>query len=143
MPTSNPMQLGMVGLGRMGAGIVRRLMRDGHTCVVFDVNPEAVTALEKEGATGATSMADFVGKLTQPRAAWVMVPAGEITGTTIDDLASHMDERRHHHRRRELLLPRRHPPRRRAGGEGHPPHRLRDEWRGVGDRSGLLPDDRR
>ena len=91
MPTSKPMQLGMVGLGRMGAGIVRRLMRDGHTCVVFDVNPEAVSALEKEGATGATSMADFVGKLTQPRAAWVMVPAGEITGSTIDDLASHMD----------------------------------------------------
>jgi 6-phosphogluconate dehydrogenase len=91
MPTSRPMQLGMVGLGRMGAGIVRRLMRDGHSCVVFDVNPEAVTALEKEGATGATSMADFVGKLTRPRAAWVMVPAGEITGSTIDDLASHMD----------------------------------------------------
>src|ERR1035437_4156461 len=90
MPTSNPMQLGMVGLGRMGANIVRRLMRDGHTCVVFDVNPDAVKALEKEGATGASSMADFVAKLTQPRAAWVMVPAGEITGTTIDDLASHM-----------------------------------------------------
>ncbi|MGO8863976.1 MAG: NADP-dependent phosphogluconate dehydrogenase, partial [Acidimicrobiales bacterium] len=85
------MQLGMVGLGRMGAGIVRRLMRDGHTCVVFDVNPEAVHALEEEGATGATSMADFVAKLTRPRAAWVMVPAGDITGTTIDDLASHMD----------------------------------------------------
>ncbi len=91
MPTSRPMQLGMVGLGRMGAGIVRRLMRDGHTCVVFDVNPEAVHALEEEGATGATSMADFVAKLTRPRAAWVMVPAGDITGTTIDDLASHMD----------------------------------------------------
>jgi 6-phosphogluconate dehydrogenase len=91
MPTSNPMQLGMVGLGRMGANIVRRLMRDGHSCVVFDVNPDAVAALEKEGATAATSTADLVEKLSAPRAVWVMLPAGEITGKTIDDLASHMD----------------------------------------------------
>ncbi len=91
MTTANPMQLGMVGLGRMGAGIVRRLMRDGHSCVVFDVDPKAVAALEKEGATGADSMADFVQKLSAPRAAWVMVPAGEITGKTIEDLASHME----------------------------------------------------
>jgi 6-phosphogluconate dehydrogenase len=90
MPTSTPMQLGMVGLGRMGAGLVGRLMRDGHDCVVYDVNPAAVTALEKEGATGANSMAEFVEKLTPPRAAWVMVPAGEITDQTITDLASHM-----------------------------------------------------
>jgi 6-phosphogluconate dehydrogenase len=91
MATSNPMQLGMVGLGRMGANIVRRLMRDGHDCVVFDVNPGAVTALEEEGATGASSMADFVSKLTTPRTAWVMVPAGDITSKTIDGLASLMD----------------------------------------------------
>jgi 6-phosphogluconate dehydrogenase len=84
------MQLGMVGLGRMGANIVRRLMRDGHTCVVFDVNPDAVKALEKEGATGASSVADFVKKLTVPRAAWVMVPAGEVTAKTIAELATHM-----------------------------------------------------
>src|SRR5580704_17561733 len=90
MPTSNPMQLGMVGLGRMGAGIVRRLMRDGHTCVVYDVNPDAVKAMESEGATGASSMADFVEKLTAPRAAWVMVRAGDITRKTIEDLGSHM-----------------------------------------------------
>ena len=64
MATSNPMQLGMVGLGRMGANIVRRLMRDGHTCVVFDVDPDAVTALEKEGATGSSSLSDFVEKLS-------------------------------------------------------------------------------
>ncbi|HEY2575317.1 MAG TPA: decarboxylating 6-phosphogluconate dehydrogenase, partial [Streptosporangiaceae bacterium] len=91
MATSNPMQLGMVGLGRMGANIVRRLMRDGHECVVFDVNPGAVKALAEEGATGASSMADFVSKLTAPRAAWVMVPAGDITSKTIDGLASLMD----------------------------------------------------
>ena len=91
MTTGNPMQLGMVGLGRMGAGLVGRLMRDGHTCVVYDVNPDAVSALEKEGATGSTSMGDFVEKLAQPRAVWVMVPAGDITAKTISDLASHMD----------------------------------------------------
>jgi 6-phosphogluconate dehydrogenase len=85
------MQLGMVGLGRMGANIVRRLMRDGHSCVVFDVDPDAVKALEMEGAIGSSSLADFVGKLAVPRVAWVMVPAGEVTGKTIQDLASHME----------------------------------------------------
>jgi 6-phosphogluconate dehydrogenase len=92
MTTDSPMQLGMVGLGRMGANLVRRLMRDGHSCVVFDTNPEAVKTLEAEGATGATSMADFAAKLTQPRAAWIMVPAGEITGSTIDALAEHFTD---------------------------------------------------
>ena len=91
MPTNNPMQIGVVGLGRMGANIVRRLMRDGHSCVVFDVVPEAIKALEKDGASGASSVADLVEKLSQPRAAWVMVPAGDITGKAIEDLASHMD----------------------------------------------------
>ncbi|MHB1988534.1 MAG: phosphogluconate dehydrogenase (NAD(+)-dependent, decarboxylating) [Acidimicrobiales bacterium] len=85
------MQLGMVGLGRMGANIVRRLMRDGHECVVYDVHPGAVEDLVREGATGAGSVADFVAKLTAPRAAWVMVPAGDITGKTINELASHME----------------------------------------------------
>jgi 6-phosphogluconate dehydrogenase len=92
MTTSNPMQLGMVGLGRMGANIVRRLMRDGHNCVVFDADPEVVKALEKEGATGASSPEDFVGKLSQPRAAWVMVPAGDVTGKIIEELAFHMEQ---------------------------------------------------
>ncbi len=91
MPTHNAMQLGVVGLGRMGANIVRRLMRDGHSCVVFDVNPDAVKDLEKAGATGASSVADFVEKLSAPRAVWVMVPSGEITGKTIEDVASHME----------------------------------------------------
>jgi 3-hydroxyisobutyrate dehydrogenase-like beta-hydroxyacid dehydrogenase len=82
MATDHPMQLGMVGLGRMGANLVRRLRTDGHSCVVFDVNGDAVTTLEAEGATGASSLADFVEKLSTPRAAWVMVPAGDITGQT-------------------------------------------------------------
>jgi 6-phosphogluconate dehydrogenase len=82
-------QLGMVGLGRMGANLVRRLMRDGHTCVVYDVNADAVKGLEAEGATGADSIEDFVAKLDVPRAAWVMVPAA-YTGQTVDDIANHM-----------------------------------------------------
>ena len=79
MPTDTPMQLGMVGLGRMGAGIVRRLTRDGHHCVGFDVNADAVKALEGDGIPGTTSLEEFVGKLDKPRTVWVMVPAGEIT----------------------------------------------------------------
>jgi 6-phosphogluconate dehydrogenase len=87
MPTDTPMQLGMVGLGRMGAGIVRRLMKDGHRCVGYDVSPDAVKALEADGATGSTSLEDFVAKLEKPRSVWVMVPAGVITDTMIDALA--------------------------------------------------------
>jgi 6-phosphogluconate dehydrogenase len=87
MATDTPMQLGMVGLGRMGAGIVRRLMHDGHHCVGYDVSPAAVEALEADGATGASSMEEFVAKLEKPRAAWAMVPAGEITDKTISGLA--------------------------------------------------------
>lgn len=70
------MQLGMVGLGRMGANIVRRLMEDGHECVVYDVNADAVAALAGEGATGAASFADMASKLEAPRAIWLMIPAG-------------------------------------------------------------------
>jgi 6-phosphogluconate dehydrogenase len=85
------MQLGMVGLGRMGANLVRRLMRDGHDCVVYDVSADAVKGLEGEGATGSGSLEEFVRKLDKPRAAWVMVPAG-YTGETVDQLADAMDE---------------------------------------------------
>ena len=85
------MQLGMVGLGRMGANLVRRLMNAGHDCVVFDVNAGAVKELEGAGATGAASLDDFVAKLTKPRAAWVMVPAGGITAKTVGELAARME----------------------------------------------------
>ena len=87
MPTDTPMQLGMVGLGRMGAGIVRRLMADGHRCVGYDVFPDAVKALEADGALGSSSLQEFASKLEKPRAAWVMVPAGDITDTTITALS--------------------------------------------------------
>jgi len=85
------MQLGMVGLGRMGANMVRRLMRDGHDCVVFDLTTDAVKELEGEGATGAASLQDLAAKLDRPRAAWVMVPAGEPTDKTITALAEVLD----------------------------------------------------
>jgi 6-phosphogluconate dehydrogenase len=79
-------QLGMIGLGRMGAGLVRRLMAGGHDCVVYDVNQAAIEAMEAEGATGSSSLADFAAKLTVPRAAWVMVPAA-FTGDTVFKVA--------------------------------------------------------
>jgi 6-phosphogluconate dehydrogenase len=85
------MQLGMIGLGRMGANIVRRLMRGGHECVVFDRNPDSVKQLASEGAMGAASLEEFVSKLTKPRAAWVMVPAGDPTEQTVMSLAERME----------------------------------------------------
>jgi 6-phosphogluconate dehydrogenase len=85
------MQLGMVGLGRMGANLARRLMRDGHDCVVYDVNAEAVATLRAEGAVATGSLDEFVAALTPPRTAWVMVPAA-LTGDTVDALASRMSE---------------------------------------------------
>ena len=91
MATSKPMQLGMVGLGRMGGNMVRRLMRDGHRCVVYDRTSAVVQGFEQDGATGSTSLADFVSNLSVPRAAWVMVPAGDITGQTIETLGSLME----------------------------------------------------
>jgi 6-phosphogluconate dehydrogenase len=75
------MQLGMIGLGRMGANLSRRLMRDGHRVVAYDRNPDVVKSLAAEGATGAESLADFVAKLDKPRAMWIMVPAGVVEST--------------------------------------------------------------
>jgi len=80
------MQIGIVGLGRMGGNIGRRLMRGGHSCVVYDHNPEATQALAKEGATGANDLGDLVAKLGTPRVIWLMLPAGKITEDTLDDL---------------------------------------------------------
>jgi 6-phosphogluconate dehydrogenase len=83
------MQLGMIGLGRMGANMVRRLLRDGHQCVVYDRNADAVKALAAEGAVGAASVADLAGKLAAPRAAWLMVPAA-VVDASIAELAPGM-----------------------------------------------------
>jgi len=79
------MELGMIGLGRMGRSMVLRLQRAGHKCVVYDVSQDAVQSLAKEGSTGSTSIEDFVHKLTKPRAVWVMVPAG-VVDSTLDKL---------------------------------------------------------
>ena len=83
------MQLGMLGLGRMGANMVRRLMKDGHECIVFDQDADAVKQLADEGATGATDMDDFIAKLAPPRPVWMMVPAA-VVDSVIEDLSSRM-----------------------------------------------------
>jgi 6-phosphogluconate dehydrogenase len=82
------MQLGIVGLGRMGANMARRLMRDGHEIVAYDVNPDAVSRLAGEGATGVASLEEMAAQLSAPRSVWVMVPAGEITEQTVDAVAA-------------------------------------------------------
>lgn len=83
------MQLGMLGLGRMGANIVRRLMKAGHDCVVYDTDADAVAVLEKEGATGSSDIGDFIDKLEAPRAVWIMVPAAAVEAV-LKDLVAHM-----------------------------------------------------
>jgi 6-phosphogluconate dehydrogenase len=83
-------QLGMIGLGRMGGNMVRRLLKDGHQCVVFDMSAKAVAELEKEQAVGAASLAEFAKSLTKPRAVWLMVPVG-VVDKTIADLLPHLD----------------------------------------------------
>ena len=85
------MQLGMIGLGRMGASMVQRLMRGGHECVVFDTKPANVSKLAKDGAVGAKSLYDFVSKLKPPRVVWLMVPAAAVD-KTLHDLAAHMQQ---------------------------------------------------
>src|SRR5258708_33334577 len=78
------MQLAMIGLGRMGANMVRRLIKGGHQCVVFDMSPKAVADLARDKAVGASSLADLVRKLEKPRAVWLMVPAGGVEQTIVD-----------------------------------------------------------
>ena len=82
--TNKPLQLGMIGLGRMGANMVRRLIKDGHQCVVYDRSADAVNQLAKEKATGSSSLADFIKKLTPPRAIWLMVPAAVVDKSIAD-----------------------------------------------------------
>src|ERR1700727_475473 len=86
------MQLGMIGLGRMSGNIVRRLMRHGHTTVVYDKDPKAVAAIGADGAVGTGALEEFVSKLQKPRTAWVMLPAGKITEATIEALSKLMEE---------------------------------------------------
>src|ERR1700683_4769120 len=84
MKAKTTMQLGMIGLGRMGANMVRRLIKDGHQCVVYDQSPQSVHQLSKEKAIGASSLADLVQKLAKPRAVWLMVPAAVVDKSIAD-----------------------------------------------------------
>ena len=90
MATSNPMRLGMVGLGRMGSNLVQRLVRDGHSCVVYDVSPDATRAMVGERVVAATSLADLAGQLEGPRVIWLMLPAA-ITQVALDELRAHLE----------------------------------------------------
>ena len=136
------MQLGMIGLGRMGANMVRRLVRDGHDCVAFDRSPAAVADLVAERATGASSLAELVQKLDTPRAVWLMVPAA-VVDKAIADLVPLLEPRRHRDRRRQFVLRGRHPPRAGTRRERHPLRGRRHERRRLGPRARLLHDDRR
>ena len=135
------MQLGMVGLGRMGANMSRRLMRSGHQVVVSDLSPESVKQLSGEGATGSSSLEDLVGKLKAPRAVWIMVPAGAATEQTVQKLAQYLQagdaiiDGGNSYFKDDV---------RRAGQleeQRRPLHRRRDQRRRVGHRARLLHDD--
>jgi 6-phosphogluconate dehydrogenase len=86
------MELGMIGLGRMGSNMTRRLLDGGHRVVVYDPNEEAFEALVTQGATGSASIPDLVGRLAPPRAVWLMVPSGETTETTINTVAAELSQ---------------------------------------------------
>jgi 6-phosphogluconate dehydrogenase len=86
------MQIGMIGLGRMGGNMVRRLLRDGHECVVYDLSPKAIAELVAEGASGAGTLDEFVQKLQPPRTAWIMVPAGDPTEGMVQELGKRMEK---------------------------------------------------
>ena len=134
------MQLGMIGLGRMGANMVRRLLKGGHQCVVFDMSPKAVEELVKEKAVGSSSLADFVKKLEKPRAVWLMVPAA-VVDKTIADLLPLSGARRHPHRRRQFLLRGRHPARQGTRAEGNSLRGRGNKRRRLGPGARLLHDD--
>ena len=136
------MELGVVGLGRMGSNMVQRLLRAGHRCVVYDLNPRASAALVEDGALAAASLDDLAKKLAPPRHVWLMVPAAVVDATLLSARAAPRARRRCD-RRREFVLPRRHPPRRRVEAERHPLSRRRNQRRRVGRSARLLPDDRR
>src|SRR5438094_754158 len=119
------MQIGVIGLGRMGGNISRRLMKTGHHCVVFDTNAKPGEALAREGAIAAGSLAEMMKALgDKPRAVWVMLPAGEITEETVEHLGGLL-EPDDIYRWRQFLLQGRYPPRQETGREAYSLRRLR------------------
>ena len=133
----------MIGLGRMGGNIARRLMQDGHECVVYDRDPAAVAQAGQRGRDRRVDLADLVASSSRRALVWVMLPAGAPTEDTVAALGAHAEAGRHHHRRRQHLLQGRHPPREGAGGEGRPLCRCRHLRRRLGAGARLLHDDRR
>ena len=134
------MQFGMIGLGRMGANMVRRLMKSGHKCVVYDRLADVVSGWRRRAPRARPSPTSSEAR--PPRSqVWMMVPAAFVD-STIEELEKLLAGR-HHHRRRKLLLPRRHPPREAPQAEGDPLRRHGHERRGLGPRARILPDDRR
>ena len=133
------MQLGMIGLGRMGANMVRRLLRNGH---MRRVRPQSRRGdgAGVGGAQGAASLAELVAEARKPRAVWLMVPAA-VVDASINDLLPLLEPGRHRDRRRQFALRRRHPAREGARREGHPLRGRRDERRRLGARARLLHDD--
>ena len=136
------MQLGMIGLGRMGANMVRRLMQHGHECVVFDASAEAVAAVTAAGAHGTSSVEEFIARLKPPRAVWIMLPVPVVEGV-VKTVAAHLQKG-------DILIDGGNSPfenaiRRaaRTSAQGHPLRRRGHEWRRLGPGTGLLPDDRR
>ena len=136
------MQLGMVGLGRMGANMVRRLLKGGHECVVFDMSPKAVSELAAEHAVGSASLADLVKK-SGKAAGGLADGAGRRCRQEHCRYPAGARARRHPDRRRQFLLHRRYPARQGADAAPHPLCRCRDQRRGVGPGARLLHDDRR
>ena len=137
------MRIGFIGLGRMGANMVRRLLRDGHEVVAYNRTPEKTREIAGEGAIAAFTIEELVAKLEKPRAVWIMVPAGDATEAQIDELMEHLEPgdtivdggntNFHDDVRRHAEL----------DGEGHPLRRRRRVGRDLGPRQRLLPDGRR
>ena len=137
------MRIGFIGLGRMGANMVRRLLRDGHEIVAYNRTPEKTKEIEGEGAIGAFSIAELVSKLEKPRAVWVMVPAGDATEAQIHELLEHLepgdtiiDGGNTNFHDDAAATPR-------SRSEGHQLRRRRDVGRDLGPTGRLLPDGRR
>ena len=134
------MELGMVGLGRMGGNMALRLSKGGHDVVGYDPNQQVVQDYVNQGISGASSLEDLVGKLSAPRTVWSMVPSGEVTEATVNRLGELLSPGDTVNRRRKLLLQGQRPPRRRPGGKGHLFPGLRDKRRDLGGDGGLQPD---